>query len=322
MDKKIYFILLLLSTLYLYGQVDLVAEVEDKDIKVNETFKVNFILQINGNEYIQESKLRLPDLSKFNLIGSASTQNTYVNPRTNELVNQIIYQCILEPKKSGKNRIGSALVQINGKMMKTEPIDIMVGDAPKKQPALNNDLASVGSNLYLNMEIKNREVYPNQPTLAILKAYSKSFDVYRQIGNIVFPKQHNAQFAMVDAGRHDIEPLNRNEYSSQIIGIFLIYPTTSGNVEIEPIVTGLKHKEIKLLSNKINLTVNHLPPHQPEGFTNAVGKFNLSITSDTLQAEVNSPIQVSVKIKGKETLTISIFLKLLRKTILRYIHQK
>ncbi len=301
MQRKIYLLIFVLSALVSYGQVELIAEVEDKDLKVNETFKVNFILQINGNEYVQESRLKLPDLSKFNLIGSASTQNTYVNPRTNELVNQIVYQLVLEPKKAGKIKVGSALVQINGKMLKTEPIDVFVSETYKKPSLPNKDFA-VLNNLYLNLEVKDKEVFPNQPTLAILRAYSKNYDGYRQINTPVFPKQENVQFAMVSSKRQDIEQVDRSDYTSQVIGVFLIYPTESGFVDVEPITTELKHHDVKLLSNKIHLKVNKLPENSPEGFSNAVGNFTFSVTADTLRAEVNKPLHVAVKIKGQGNL--------------------
>ena len=132
MKLKFLYIFSLLSTIFTYGQVTLVPIIEDKDPKVNEKFTVTFVLEIDGNEYIQETPLRLPDFSKFNMIGTASDQNTYVDPRKNIVINQIVYQAVLEPKQTGKIKIGSAVVQVNGKLYKTEPFDIYVNEAEKK----------------------------------------------------------------------------------------------------------------------------------------------------------------------------------------------
>lgn len=299
MRSKFWYILSLFSTLLAYGQVTLIAETENKDLKVNHPFKVNFILEINGTEYVQESKLRLPDFSKYNIVGNASNQNTYINPKTNTVVNQIFFQYVLEPKVAGANKIGSALVQVNGKIYKTEPMDIFVGDVPKTT-AHTRDIAD----LYLNMEVKDKEVYPNQPTVAILRAYSKNYSNFRQVGNPILPQQKNVNFATVTEHRAEIlAASDHDEYASQIIGVFLIFPNHTGSVEIAPIATHLKNKEAKLLSNKINLTVKKLPANSPSGFSNAVGKFSFSLESDTLKGEVNKPLHVQLKFVGEGNLT-------------------
>ena len=65
---------------------------DEKEFRQNKKFTLTFILQINGNEYVQESPIKLPDLSKFEQLGNASDQNTIVDPKTGTFINQIVYQ--------------------------------------------------------------------------------------------------------------------------------------------------------------------------------------------------------------------------------------
>lgn len=310
MSRKALFILsTILVSIISYGQVTLVAIPDDKDLKVSERFTVTFVLEINGDEYIQESPLKLPDLSKFNIIGSAANQNTYVDARKNIVVNQIVYQFALEPKNSGKNKIGSALVQVNGKMYKTEPFDVFVKD---KEKITSNDELTSNNDLYLNLEIKEKDVYANQPTVAVLRAYSKDFDNFRKVGDISFPKQNDIDFQPVSYKKSDIEPAVKGDYASQVIAVFMVFPEKSGKVEVEPVSALVKNKEIKILSNKVNLNVKKLPEGSPENFKNAVGKFKLDVLKDTEddKVELYKPINIVVKMSGEGNFENMVFPKI------------
>ena len=296
MSHKISYILFLFAAVFSYGQVELAVVTEDRPLKVNERFTITFILEISGNEYVQESSLKLPDLSKFNMIGTASNRNTYVDSKTNTIINQLVYQVVVEPKEAGKVKLGSALVQVSGKMYKTEPSDIFINASEKKS---NNYDDFASNDVYLNMEIKERNVYTNQPTIAVLRAYSRDFDNFRKVGNIILPEQNNVNFRTVSHQKSDIERVS-GELVSQIIGVYLVLPTKSGTIEIEPISAKLKNKDIEIASNKINLNVKKLPSGSPLNYKNAVGNFSVDIENKSIEkAEVDKPINVVVKIKGE-----------------------
>ena len=306
MTQRIFHTILLFTSLFSYGQVTLMAIAEDKDLKVNEKFTVTFVLEINGDDYVQESKLLLPDLSKFKVLGYGSDQNTFVDPKKNIVVNQIIYQVALEPKTTGTARIGSALVQVNGRMHKTEPIDLNVKEVGRKNNA--DEMAS--NDLYLNMEVDKKEVYTNQPTIAVLRAYSRDYGNFRKVNNIDFANQNNLDVQLISNKKSDIE--TRGEISSQVVAVFMIFPTESGKIEIGPVTANVKHKEAKILSNSVDIKVKKLPAGSPESFKNAVGKFSVDLNRKaTENVEVNQPVDVVVKLKGEGNLLNVDFPKLL-----------
>ena len=298
--KKLQYITFLLLSVISYGQVTLLTDVNVKEAKPNEPIVLTIVQEVAGDDLVQQSPLRMPDLSKFDIIGTASEQNTFIDQRKGLRVNQFVYQYYLMPKVSGKVKIGSALLTVNGKIYKSEPFDILVKDGSK-----NPEADYLAKDVYLNLEVSDKTVYENQPTVAVLRAYSKNFDNFRKLENIKVSEQSNAIVKPISYKKQNIETKDDGEYSSQIIATFVIFPEKSGNVEIEPVSALVKNAEMgKVVSNKVKINVKNLPTGSPESFKNAVGNFNVSI--ETIDApkeiEINKPVNVLVKIAGNGNL--------------------
>lgn len=298
--KKLQYITFLLLSVISYGQVTILTDVNVKEAKPNEPIVLTIVQEVAGDDLVQQSPLRMPDLSKFDIIGTASEQNTFIDQRKGLRVNQFVYQYYLMPKVSGKVKIGSALLTVNGKIYKSEPFDILVKDGPK-----NPEADYLAKDVYLNLEVSDKTVYENQPTVAVLRAYSKNFDNFRKLENIKVSEQSNAIVKPISYKKQNIETKDDGEYSSQVIATFVIFPEKSGNVEIEPVSALVKNAEMgKVVSNKVKINVKNLPTGSPESFKNAVGNFNVSI--ETIDApkeiEINKPVNVLVKIAGNGNL--------------------
>ena len=291
--QKLYNILFFAISVISYGQVTVLTDVSNKEPKQNESVILTIVQEVVGEDMIQQTPLRLPDLSKFDIIGNASEQNTFIDQKKGIRVNQIVYQYYLQPKTAGKVKIGSALLTVNGKIYKSEPFDITV----KEKSESNDNLAK---DVFLNLEVEDKNVYENQPTVAILRAYSKDYDNFRKLDNVRIPTQENAKIRAVSYKKEDIEYTD-GDYSSQVIATFIIFPEKSGNIEIAPISAVMKSPEInKIVSNKVKLNVKNLPSGSPENFKNAVGKLNVSIENLNKEehVEINKPTDVIVKISG------------------------
>ena len=126
MRRKILHILLFVCSILSYGQVLVLSETDTKDYQVREPFNLSIGLEIIGENYYQQSPLKLPDLSKFEIIGNANESIQTIDPETGNLVRQVVHHFILLPKQAGRIRVGSAQVQVNGRVYKSEPFDINV----------------------------------------------------------------------------------------------------------------------------------------------------------------------------------------------------
>ncbi len=187
--QKILNILFFVMSAISYGQVTVLTDVNTKEPKQNEPVVLTIVQEVVGENMEQQSPLRLPDLSKFDIVGSASEQNTFIDQKKGIRVNQIIYQLYLQPKVTGKVKIGSALLTVNGKIYKSEPFDILVKETSRAETEY------LSKDVYLNVEVQDKEVYENQPTVAVLRAYSKNYDNFRKLENIKFPCKWRNGFA-------------------------------------------------------------------------------------------------------------------------------
>lgn len=299
MKLQLQYLLLLVSSVFTYGQVSVVTEVNKKELNGKEAFTLTIVQETIGADNIQETPLRMPDLSKFNKIGEGSVRNTLVDPQTKTVINQLVYEYVLEPKQTGKVMIGSALVTVNGKIYKSEPfyINVREGDFNRKSLAENSS-----ENVYLNIEVQNQEVYKNQPTIAVLRAYSKDFNDLRRVGKVHFPDSEDFEIKPVSFERSDIQ--HKSNMVSQVIAVMMILPNAEGKISIPPVSVAYNeagNRIEKLKSNAIKLSVKKLPMGSPKSFKNAVGKFDFSISnlSKNKALEVNKPIDILVKIKGE-----------------------
>lgn len=298
MKHKIPYTLFLFSAIFTYGQVTLAVS-DVKNPRVNQRFNLTVILEISGENMEQETPLRMPDLSKFDIIGSASEQNTVVlDAKKGDVLNQMVYQWVLTPKEAGKIRFGSVLVTVNGKIYKTEPFEINVKDNEKKSAVAEHTNHS--NEVYLNLELKKNVVYKNEPAVAVLRAYSKDYDNFRKVSNLQFSPQKNASIKPINYTKSEIE--TSSGMASQVIGTFMIFPNESGPIAINAFsaVVGNATKPMKVSSNRVRLNVKKLPDGMPSNFKNAVGNFEVSVSQTNTDEipEVDKPLNISVRLSG------------------------
>src|SRR6218665_1730000 len=307
-EKKLY-ILFLLASAFSFAQVNIYSEVNTQEARVNSPITFTVVLEIYGEDLIQESPVKLPDFSKFNF-EYASEQNTYIDPVKKIRLNRMVYQFSLDPKQAGNVKIGSALVKGNGKMYKTEPIDVVVKDAEKKPLAVANNPAK---NMYLNMQLEEKEVYKNEPVIAVIKAFSKNISGFRHLEPAKFEPIKNLTIRTIASFDESIEETDNN-FSSQIIAMFVIIPKVSGFMDVPSVEVPLSNHKNILVSNKVKINVKKLPEGAPENFNDAVGKYDLKIElidKNKESFEINKAFNVSVKVSGKGNLSPSILPKIL-----------
>lgn len=298
--KRLQYILFLFASVIAYGQVTLVTAVEGKDFRVGERMKVTVTLRIEGNDRIQETPLRTPDFSKFEQIGSGSDQTSYIEPVSQTVINQQVFQWVLSPKTVGKVRVGSFLVQVNGRIYKTEPIDLDVGNARIAERTNKKD------DVYLNLEVQNREVFENEPTVAVIRAYSSNFNNLRNIGDVNLAHQKGIEVKPVSFEKSDIEQSPKSRLLSQVVAVYMLYPEKTGAVEVRPATASYSSggNFITLKSNKVSLRVKTLPKGSPSNFNNTVGNYTVDIESPSAAdaIELNKPLDVIVKVTGEGNL--------------------
>ncbi|AZB27244.1 BatD family protein [Chryseobacterium rhizoplanae] len=301
MKDKLIYILLTLASVITYGQVNLSLDADKTEYGGKDIVNLTIVLELNGSDLVQQTGFQLPDLSKFNIIGSGSVTNTVIDPATNTLITQKVSRIALEPKKKGKIKIGSVLVTVNNRIYKTEPFDVNIRDIVEKKSLASN----TSNEVYLNMEIEDRDVYQDQPTIAVLKVYSRNMDNLRKVKNIRLPQQDNINVHPINFNKSEIDPSDNGNMASQVLAMFMVFPNEAGYVEVPGVSASVStySNKNKIVSNKVKLNVRKLPEGAPDGFTNAVGNFNVSVYSTTKEKpEAKKPLNVVVKVAGEGNL--------------------
>lgn len=294
-SNRKYMLFFIICSLLGYGQaVSLSLETNTKEYQVRAPFKLNIGLEITGNTLEQQTPLKLPDLSKFEILGNASESLSFIDTETGVLVRQTIYQLILEPKQAGKIKIGSALIQINGKIYKSEPFDILIKDNLRK-----NNENTLSKNVQLYLEVENQsDIYKYKPIKVFVKVRSKNFHNLRDIQHIQIP-QNDAEFIRLKKQDIEIEE-HPEEIATQTLGSFIIFPKNSGSFVISPVFAKLNQEKIS--SNSLKINIKPFPKTAPKSFHNAVGNFNLNVSAHQNQVKINEPIDVFVKLSGEGNL--------------------
>lgn len=296
--ERLQYVMMVLCSVLGYSQVNIVADTDKKVINGKEQFVLTVIQEVNGNNYLQETPLRSPDLSKFTIVGQGSVRHTYVDPESKTVINRLVYEILLEPKQSGRYKIGSFLVTVNGTIYKSEPFEVVVNGEVAQRSAVEKKT----DNVYLTMELKDSEVYQNQPTVAVLRAYSRDFNNLRRVGKVHFPERSNVEIRPVHFSKDEIEQHSNNGWS-QVVAMMLVFPNESGKIDIPPMTASYADEERRgetIRSNAAKLSVKKLPSGKPEHFKEVVGRFDYSVTTDKVsKVEVGKPVDVMLRVKGE-----------------------
>ncbi|MBB6331257.1 type III secretory pathway component EscR [Chryseobacterium sediminis] len=301
MQHKLIYILLTLASVITYGQVNLTLDADKSEYGGKDIVNLTIVLELNGSDLVQQTGFQLPDLSKFNIIGSGSVTNTVIDPATNTLITQKVSRIALEPKKKGKIKIGSVLVTVNNRIYKTEPFDVNIRDIVDRRSLA----ANTSNDVYLNMEIDDREVYQDQPTIAVLRVYSKNMDNLRKVKNIHLPQQDNINVHPINFDKSEIDPSGYGNMPSQVLAMFMVFPNEAGYVEVPGVSASVStySNKTKIVSNKVKINVRKLPEGAPECFKNAVGNFNVNVYNASKEKpEAKKPLNVVVKVSGEGNL--------------------
>lgn len=301
MQHKLIYILLTLASVITYGQVNLSMDADKTEYAGKDIINLTIVLELNGSDLVQQTGFQLPDLSKFNIIGSGSVTNTVIDPATNTLITQKVSRIALEPKKKGKIKIGSVLVTVNNRIYKTEPFDVNIRDFIDKRALA----ANTSNDVYLNMEIDDRDVYQDQATIAVLRVYSRNMDNLRKVKNIHLPQQDNINVHPINFNKSEIDPSGYGNMPSQVLAMFMVFPNEAGYVEVPGVSASVStySNKTKIVSNKVKINVRKLPEGAPECFKNAVGNFNVNVYNASKEKpEAKKPLNVVVKVSGEGNL--------------------
>ncbi len=307
--------LLVITTSSVFAQVSFVAKISKRKVAMNERLRVDFVVDKDGDNF------NPPGFLGFKASGpNQSVSRSWVNGKSSFNKTFTYY---LTPQKLGKQTIGQASIEFKGNTYKTSPVIVeVVAAVDKPQGGVNPDYIADNS-LHLVARVSNKNPYLNE-------GISLEYVLYWDANVNISAPQELAQPKFEDFWSQNIEikQLSAEETTYQgvpsgkvVLKKYVLYPQKTGKLTLKPLTInvpvrvptnrrdffGQRMMETvnkSVSAGSLTVDVKSLPKSAPEGFTGAVGQFNLNVSQTKQSLNANESLQLKVKVSGKGNLKL------------------
>jgi len=320
MTLKKYYILgfLVFASQFLFAQIVFKTAVSKNKLGVNQRFRVEFSVNKQGADNFQP-----PSFANFRVVGgpSSSVNQSWINGKSS-FSQSYIY--IVEPIKEGVFTVGSAKIEYDGEVVKSNPVKITVTEkiAVPKDP--NNPEYIAQQNIHLVAEVSNLKPYVGEGIYVVYKLYvSEKISV--NDWRVSESPEYNG-FWNQDIEVKEIQvrkgKYNGEDYRYIILKKAVLIPQRNGKLIIEPmkmnfsvgIPTGkgdffgnmiTKNIQFRAASPVKNVMVKALPEvGKPLNFSGAVGDFQFKVAANKNVLKANEAAQIVVEVSGSGNLKL------------------
>lgn len=315
--KKIIAVALFIITTPLLAQVQFETRVSKNTIGLNERLRVDFIMNVDGDNFIQ------PSFDGFRIIAGPSQQvsQSWVNGRSSF---EKAYSYFLVPVRKGNLVIKQAAIEFNGQVFKTSPVKITVTNEVQQNEEQNDGQISADNNLYLVADVSKANPYINEPITVVYKLYF-SFNIgisnWRELNK---PKYNDFWSQNIDIKQLVAEEgmFKGERFRYVVLRKTVLYPQKSGKLEIEPLSLDIDvqlptnrrdmfgQMMIKETSKRVSagaktIAVKGLPESgKPIGFSGAIGSFDFKVTPSKTTLHNGESLELVVSAAGKGNLKL------------------
>ena len=307
----ILFLLIFLSGIWAKAQVSFQLIPQKNEVGVNEPVRLQFLLSIKNEEIKNMGRLKLPSFSNTQVIGRQVIQNQGFDDEGNSVFEYGI-EIILRAVKKGNIRIDAAQITVNNRKYETKPTVITVSgnsSGSEDDTAFNSKLGEV----FLKFKVSEKNPYQNEGVVANLKFYTRRIELLNSMTNLVSPDWQGVFVQPVKerSNTYEQEIINGESYFSRVIGTYVMFPTQSGTLVINPFTLTLTipdgffdEHDLNIKSAPVTLQVKRLPDNAPKDFHGLVGQFTIRASANKKDLQAEEAVTVNVEINGKGNLTL------------------
>jgi hypothetical protein len=314
---KRYLILLLISFQGLLAQVQFEARVSKTTLGLNERLRIDFVMNIDGDNFVQ------PSFDGFRIIAGPSQQvsQSWINGRSTF---EKSYSYFLLPNQKGTLVIKQAAIEYNGQIYKTSPIKINVTAAIEQPRDPNDSQISADDNLYLVADISNTNPYINQPITVVYKLYFSHNIGITKWDELGKPKYNDFWSQNIEIKQLVAEEgmFKGERYRYVVLKKTILYPQKSGKLVIEPLSLDI---DVQLPTNRRDMFgrviitegnkrvsagaktihVKALPEAgKPLDFTGAVGRFDFKAIPSKTTLKNGESLDLVLSVTGTGNLKL------------------
>jgi hypothetical protein len=314
---KRFLIIFLLCFQGLWAQVQFEARVSKTTLGLNERLRIDFVMNIDGDNFVQ------PSFDGFRIVAGPSQQvsSSWINGKTSF---EKSYSYFLLPNQKGNLVIKQATIEYNGQIYKTQPIRINVTGATEQPRDPNDSQISADDNLYLVADITNTNPYINQPITVVYKLYFSYNIGITNWKELSKPKYNDFWSQNIDIKNLVAEEgmFKGEKYRYIVLKKVILYPQKSGKLMIEPLAMDI---DVQLPSNRRDMfgrvipvdankrvsaganTINVKPlpeAGKPVDFTGAVGKFDFKAIPSKTTLKNGESLDLVLSVAGTGNLKL------------------
>lgn len=278
------------------------ASTDASQIVLNGYFEVTFTLKnATGSQFAP------PSFKDFIVVAgpSTSTSMQIVNGRVSQ---EMGFSYTLQPTKLGKFVIGRASIKANGKLLRSDPVEVEVIKGNSRPGA-----ASAGEQVFVRIEPSKKEAYVGEQILLDFKLYTKV-----GIEGYDIPQDPDYDgFYAIELRRFNSntvqEVVNGQQYATKILRRIALFPQKTGHLNIAPFSIqlgvveddgrsnfffGRNIKPVFVTTNDVQMNVLPLPGGSDASFCGAVGKFELQAGIDRKTATTDEAVAIYLILTG------------------------
>ena len=323
--------LLLWLPLWLHAQVEFKATASRSELTQDERLRVDFTLNRSPERFSP------PAFGDFYVVmGPMQSSGTSISIVNGQMTRseQYTYSYVLAPKRTGNLQIGPATAVVDGKTYHTQPIRIQVFKSTRQgNTAIQNTkpgnrqmpVSSGGKDVFLRLELTNRNPYVGQAIGAVYKLY---FRKGSRVADMAQPNISEPKGFWAETISDKFEDLGRDTIDGQIYHVFalrrmMLIPQHPGKLVITPQrfdVVLLKRvlrewgmiqfyddipQTLHLSSGRVTVHVKPLPQKdKPVDFSGAVGTFDFLVDAAPTDVQTGHDLSITVKVMGKGNLNM------------------
>ncbi|MEZ4920997.1 MAG: BatD family protein [Saprospiraceae bacterium] len=287
----------------LQGQAVFEARVGSGKVAADAVFELSFVL-----ENADGSSLKMPSFRPFRQAGyiQESHSTEYINGRSREA--HIWSLQLRAPEQPGTYTIGSAQIMVNGKWLKSSPINIRVVES--SDPGLSKSQTDEG--VFVRAEFAKDTVYVGQQAIYRLVLYTrKTIAGYDIIDLPEVDKAFIREIKRYDT-RTNEATINGQRYATKTLFEMAIFPQVAGEVPVDRamVKVGVEQsgtlgmlmgaKPLNLPVEPSVLYVQPLPIPAPKGFSGGVGQYiwDVEVDQDVLTTDDAATLRLSIRGNG------------------------
>ena len=307
----IIFLLIILGTIWAKAQVSFHAIPQKNQVGINEPVRIQFLLSIKNEEIKNLGRIKLPSFSNTQVIGRQVIQNQSYDSEGNNVIEYGV-EVILRAVKKGSIRIDAAQVSVNYKKYETKPLIITVSgepNSPEEDTAFNSKMGE----FFLKLKVSEKSPYQNEGIVTNLKFYTRRIELLNSMTNLTMPDCQGVFVQHVKERNNVVEQeiINGDIYFSKVIGSYIMFPTQSGTIIINPFILTLtipdgffNEHDLNIKSAPVSLQVKKLPEDSPENFYGLVGQFYMQASANKKELQTEEAVTVNVEINGKGNISL------------------